>query len=146
MSTFRLSHIDNEQDRLACFEVMRELRPHLASAQAFAEQVGRQAAQGYRLLAASQDGEVMALAGYRVQESLVYGRFLYVDDLVTSANARGNGLGSKLIDALREEAKRQGCKHLVLDTALGNSLGQRFYFRQGLLSKGLHFSQALEAA
>src|SRR5688500_7991710 len=106
MSALRLSHIDNEQDRRACFEVMRELRPHIASAQAFAEQVRRQAEQGYRLLAAWQDGHVIALAGYRVQESLVYGRFLYVDDLVTSANARGNGLGGKLIDALREEAKR----------------------------------------
>jgi hypothetical protein len=35
--------------------------------------------------------------------------------------------------------------HLVLDTVLGSSLAQRFYFRQGLLSEGLHFNQALHA-
>lgn len=145
MSNFRLGHIDNEQDYLVCFGVMRELRPHIPSAQAFAEQVRRQTGQGYRLLAAWRDEQLMALAGYRVQESLLYGRFLYIDDLVTAASARRDGLGGKLIAALREEAKRQGCAHLVLDTALGNSLGQRFYFRQGLLSKGLHFSQALRA-
>lgn len=143
MSTLRLGHIDNVQDCLSCFHIMRELRPHLSGAQAFAEQVQRQARQGYHLLAAWQDEQIVALAGYRVLESLLYGRFLYVDDLVTAASARRLGLGGKLIEALREEAKQQTCAHLVLDTALGNSLGQRFYFRQGLLSKGLHFSQVL---
>jgi len=83
----------------------------------------------------------MALAGYRLQESLLYGRFIYVDDLV--ARTRSQGLGSKLMNALRDEARKLGCDHLVLDTGLGNSLAQRFYFRQGFLSKGLHFSQAL---
>ena len=49
----------------------------------------------------------------------------------------------QMIDAVREEARRLGCAYLVLDTGLANSLAQRFYFRQRLLSKGLHFSQAL---
>lgn len=145
MSTFGLSPIDSDQGYLACFDVMHELRPRLPDAAAFAAQARRQAGQGYRLLAASQGNQdqVMGLAGYRIQENLLYGRFLYVDDLVTAAGARRHGLGGMLIEALREEAKRQGCAHLVLDTALGNALAQRFYFRQGLLSKGLHFSQSL---
>ncbi|WP_153099704.1 GNAT family N-acetyltransferase [Paraburkholderia hayleyella] len=144
MNTFRLSLIDNDQDYLACFDVMRALRPHLPHAAAFAAQVRRQAEQGYRLLAAWQGHQVMGLAGYRIQENLLYGRFLYVDDLVSIPGTRRQGLGGMLIAALREEAQRQGCAHLVLDTALGNDLAQRFYFRHGLLSKGLHFSQALQ--
>ncbi|WP_225181967.1 GNAT family N-acetyltransferase [Pectobacterium aroidearum] len=143
MSTFRLSLIDSDRDYLACFDVMRELRPHLPDVAAFTAQVRRQAGQGYRLLAAWQGDLVMGLAGYRIQENLLYGRFLYVDDLVVAAAARERGLGGLLIEAMREEAQRQGCVHLVLDTALSNALAQRFYFRQGLLAKGLHFSQAL---
>lgn len=143
MSIFRLSRIDSEQGYQACFEVMRELRPHLTDAAAFAAQLRRQAGQGYRLLAAWQDQQVQCLAGYRIQENLLYGRFLYVDDLVATVDARQHGLGGKLIDALREEARRQGCAHFVLDTGLGNALAQRFYFRQGLLAKGMHFSQQL---
>jgi len=143
MSTFRLSLVQNEQDYLACFEVMRELRPHLTDAATFAAQVRRQSPQGYRLLAAWQDEQVKGLAGYRVQENLLYGRFLYIDDLVAASDSRGLGVGGRLIDALREEARRQGCAHFVLDTALGNALGQRFYFRQGLLARGMHFSQSL---
>lgn len=143
MSTIRLSSICSDLDYQACFDVMRELRPHLCDVAAFTEQVRRQAAQGYRLLAAWQDDQVKALAGYRIQESLLYGRFLYVDDLVTSADARRHRLGEKLIDALREAARGQGCANFVLDTGLGNALGQRFYFRQGLLAAGIHFRQPL---
>jgi len=146
MSPFRLSHIDSDQDYQASFDVMRELRPHLSDAAAFTAQARRQAEQGYRLLAAWQDDQVKALAGYRLQENLLYGRFLYVDDLVTTSDARGHGLAARLIDALRDEARRQGCTNFVLDTGLGNSLGQRFYFRQGLLATGMHFRQSLQVS
>jgi ribosomal protein S18 acetylase RimI-like enzyme len=143
MNNFRLSAIESDEDYRASFAVMQELRPHLTDAAAFAEQVRRQAGQGYRLLAAWQDGEVRALAGYRLQENLLYGRFLYVDDLVTSTGARRQRLGEHLIDALRNEAREQGCSHLVLDTALANALAQRFYYRQGLLGAGMRFRQPL---
>ncbi|RQR24059.1 GNAT family N-acetyltransferase [Burkholderia sp. Bp9143] len=145
MNSFQLHHLDCDQDYTAAFSVMRELRPHLTDAIAFTEQVRRQAEQGYRILAALQGDEVVALAGYRVQENLLYGRFLYVDDLVTTAGVRQHGLGAMLIDALREEARKQRCANLVLDTGLGNSLAQRFYFRQGLLAFGMHFRQPLQA-
>src|SRR5690606_38861758 len=130
MSVFKLSLIDSDQDYQACFDVMRELRPHLTDAATFAAQSRRQAEQGYRLLAVWQGEQAKGLAGYRIQENLLYGRFLYVDDLVAASDMRRHGLGGKLIDALRDEAQRQGCAHFVLDTALGNALGQRFYFRQ----------------
>ena len=143
MTHFRLSLIDSDQDYQASYAVMRALRPHLPDAAAFIAQVRRQAAQGYRLLAAWQGDQVQGLAGYRVQENLLYGRFLYVDDLVIVAHVRRHGLGAQLIGALREEARSQGCANFVLDTALGNALGQRFYFRQGLLAVGMHFRQPL---
>ena len=143
MDNFLISIVDTDEDYRASFGVMRELRPHLGDVEAFTAQARRQTAQGYRLLAAWQAGRVAALAGYRIQENLLYGRFLYVDDLVVCAGARGLGLGAALIDALRKEARERQCGHLVLDTALANALGQRFYYRQGLLATGMHFREAL---
>jgi len=146
MSNWQCRLADSDRDLRACFTLMRELRPHLSDASAFVAQVRRQAEQDYHLLAAWQDTQPIGLAGYRLLENLLYGRFLYIDDLVVGAATRSQGLGAKLIDWLREEAERQHCAHLVLDTALGNALGQRFYFQQGLLSKGLHFCQPLPAS
>ena len=144
MSNFRLSPVDTDQDYDACFEVMRELRPHLTDVAAFAAQARRQARQGYCLLAAWQNNKVMGLAGYRTQENLMYGKFMYVDDLVTTREARSQGIGAKLIDATRKKAQELGCAWFVLDTAAENALGQRFYYRQGLLGLGIHFNQQLQ--
>ena len=143
MLDLQLRHLDSDADYQACFHVMQELRPHLADVATFTEQVQRQAKQGYRLLAAVHNGAVQGLAGYRLQENLLYGPFLYVDDLITTADSRRHGVGEKLIDALRDEARQRGCAYFVLDTGLANALGQRFYFRQGMLTKGLHFCQQL---
>ena len=137
----QIVHVDDPQGFMQCFALMRELRPHLTDATAFTQQVIRQQAQGYLLLAAKQDTKVVALAGYRLQENLIYGRFIYVDDLVTSPDLRGQRLGEQLMDAIKAEVARQDCAYLVLDTGLGNALAQRFYFRQGFLSKGMHFVQ-----
>ena len=143
MSEISLRHAETEAETAACFPVMAELRPKLADAQEFAERVARQRTAGYRLLAAWRGGVPVALAGYRVEENLVHGRFIYVDDLVTAAGERGRGLGARLLDAVIAEGRRLGCARLVLDTALDNVLGHRFYYRQGLLARALRFSRDL---
>lgn len=123
----------------ACFPVMQELRPHLRDAAELIERWQRQIKDGYHLVALWQESCVVALAGYRVQENLVHGRFFYVDDLVTSATARSQGHGELLMDFLKAEAVRLGCARLALDTPLDNYLGHRFYFRNGLLARALRF-------
>jgi GNAT superfamily N-acetyltransferase len=140
----KLQELDNPLLRRAGFELMRELRPHLTDEAAFGEQIARQCAQGYRLLGAYLGERIVGLIGYRATENLLYGRFVYVDDLVIDTGERQRGLGAFLITAARNEATRLGCQHLVLDTGLHMALAQRFYFRQGLLARGMHFVQALK--
>jgi hypothetical protein len=70
---------------------MRELRTHLETASAFAEQVQRQQAEGYLLAYLEVQEEMRAVAGYRYQEMLFHGRIMYVDDLVTRAADRSAG-------------------------------------------------------
>lgn len=138
-----VQHIDDEDGVRRCYPVMAQLRPHLVSEEDFVARWRRQAPDGYRLLALVDGPRVVALAGYRVQENLVHGRFLYVDDLVTDASLRGGGHGGKLIDRLKQEARALGCGRLVLDTPLSNALAQRFYFRNGLLATALRFNIAI---
>jgi len=128
----------------ACLAALRALRPHLGSDAEVVAQLARQAAGGYRLLAAvAADEAVLALAGWRLMENTVYGRFLYVDDLVTATSARGGGLGARLIAALAERAEAAGCARLVLDSGVGNSAAHRFYFRERLTIGALHFGRVL---
>lgn len=132
-----------EAEIVACYGLMRQLRPHLASADEWVERWRRQAAEGYRILAIWSDHGPRALAGFRVTENLVHGRFLYVDDLVVDVGERGHGLGARLMQRLESEARSLGCRKLVLDAALDNALAHRFYYRQGMLALALRFSMPL---
>jgi ribosomal protein S18 acetylase RimI-like enzyme len=143
--TVALRHAETDADLRACFPLMQALRPHLTDAEAFAERVRRQAASGYRLLAAWDGAAPLGLAGYRPQETLIRGRFCYVDDLVVAPHARREGIGARLLDGVAAEARAAGLPHLVLDTALDNALGQRFYFRYGMLPAALRFAKPLGA-
>lgn len=143
MSGITLRHAEGDAEIAACFPVMVQLRPHLADAAEFAARVARQRTAGYRLLAAWRGDVPVALAGYRVEENLVHGRFLYVDDLVSAESERRQGLGARLLDAVAEEGRGLGCRRLVLDTAIDNALGHRFYYRQGLLARALRFSREM---
>jgi GNAT superfamily N-acetyltransferase len=142
MMTFTpdIQMVEEEAHARRCYPLMVQLRPHLTSEDEFVSRWSRQSLDGYRLLALHAGSSILALAGYRAQENLVHGRYLYVDDLVTDASLRGAGHGAALIARLKQDALALGCLKLVLDTPLSNALGHRFYFRQGLLATALRFS------
>jgi GNAT superfamily N-acetyltransferase len=128
----------------AHFDLMRQLRPHLADPDELARRWRHQSATaGYRIVAMWEEGRPCALAGFRAMDNLIHGRFLYVDDLVSDAAARRKGHGAHLLTWLKDEARATACSKLVLDTALDNVLGHRFYYRQGLLARALRFSVEL---
>lgn len=138
-----LRHADTETEVAACFPVMVLLRPHLSGVEEFVTRVRRQRAAGYRILAAWRNTVPLALAGYRFEENLIRGKFVYVDDLVTVAEARRNRIGARLLDRVSAIGRDAGCAYLVLDTALDNVLGHRFYYREGMLASALRFSRPL---
>jgi GNAT superfamily N-acetyltransferase len=142
--TITIRPAESEADVTACFAVLHALRPHLTQPAAITERVLRQFEQGYRLLAAWQRNQVVGAAGYRMQENLIRGRFCYVDDLVVAETHRRNRLGVRLLDAVAEQVRAAGCTRLTLDTGLGNLLGQRFYFRYGMLPASLRFGLELD--
>ncbi|MFJ2449341.1 GNAT family N-acetyltransferase [Pseudomonas sp. NPDC087626] len=142
---YTFQHLDDPQALAASFALMGVLRPHLNDQDRYVAQLVRQAEQGYRLLAAQEGERLVGLAGYRELENLLYGRFIYVDDLVVSPQLQRSGVGAQLLNAVRERAVQRDCDHLVLDTGLHMPLAQRFYFRQGLLARGMHFTQSLRA-
>ncbi len=139
-----LRRVESAAEARTLHPLMAQLRPHLADADAFVARWARQAQQGYRLVALYDAGDAVALAGYRLQENLVHGRFLYVDDLVTDSTRRSRGYGEQLLHYLHEQARAAGCGKLVLDTPMANSLGHRFYFRCGLLATSLRFVKAVD--
>ncbi|MCV4289689.1 GNAT family N-acetyltransferase [Pseudomonas capsici] len=142
---YTFEHLKSEKDFQASLGLMQVLRPHIVAPTTYVAQLVRQTEQGYRLLAAYDGEDIVGLVGYRELENLLYGRFTYVDDLVVSPDLQCTGLGGRLLTTICDQAVSRGCDHLVLDTGLHMALAQRFYFRQGLLARGMHFTKSLRA-
>jgi GNAT superfamily N-acetyltransferase len=120
-----------DADVLACFAVMKALRPHLEEA-SFVSRVRRQEAQGYRLVSGRNEGRVVAAAGYRLAEFLAWGKVLYIDDLITDPGQRGHGFGGVMMDWLIARAREEGCAEVHLDTGYQRHAAHRLYLKKGL--------------
>jgi GNAT superfamily N-acetyltransferase len=122
----------------ATFKVMQELRPHL-NASTYVGRVQEMMSHGYRLLAVEAEQEIAAVAGFRLLNSLAFGKFLYVDDLVTSEGRRSRGAGKLLLDSLKSEARAQECAELHLDSGVQRHAAHRFYLRERMDITCYHF-------
>lgn len=129
---------ESADEILACFPVMTQLRPHLVRDE-FVERIRRQQAQGYHLAFLRDETSVSAAAGFRIGENLAWGRFLYVDDLVTSDGQRSRGNGQELFDWLVQFAREQDCGQLHLDSGVQRFDAHRFYLRNCMKISSHHF-------
>jgi len=144
MAAMHVKELSAEETHLAT-EALRELRPHLGDG--IAEQANRQRERGYRIAAAFTDGDdqALAVAGFRISESLSWGRHVYVDDLVTRAEARGQGGAAAVMTFVEEIGRREGCGQLHLDSGVEPKRfdAHRFYLRRGMGIYAHHFARGL---
>jgi GNAT superfamily N-acetyltransferase len=135
-----------EGESEAAAAALLELRPRWGTVAALAARIDAQRPEGYRVVASLEGDEAAAVAGFRIGENTAWGRFLYVDDLVTRAQFRGRGHAEAVMAWVEAEARRAGCEALQLDSGLGPERedAHRFYFRHGMRITSFHFGKALD--
>lgn len=139
--------VEHTRDPAPLAAVLRELRPQYAT-DAEISQTLRQIirTQGLRVFGAHLGGDAVACGAVTVRrvESLSWGEFLYVDDLVTSELVRGRGVASRLMDRVDELATEAGLRGKVqLDSGVGvhRAAAHAFYGSRGMWIAGFHFIQ-----
>ena len=114
---------------ISCFTVMSELRPHL-SLDAFTALVERmQKNHGYGLAYLDDDG-IKAVAGIRIAEWLYTGKYLEIEDLITTETERSKGYGAVLFDWIADYARQQECIQLRLVSGVQRVDAHRFYLNK----------------
>lgn len=134
----------DDQQICACYKIMHQLRPHIASERAFVAQVQRQMQEGYHLAYVQDEGQIKALAGFRFLEFLAWGKVIYIDDLVSDAVTRKNGYGSKILKWVINEAKKAKCDQVHLDSGPQRHDAHRFYLNHGFKIIAHHFALDLK--
>ncbi|MFF3022418.1 GNAT family N-acetyltransferase [Gottfriedia sp. NPDC057948] len=129
----------SSSDILKTFQTVSQLRPQLREEE-FVNTINRLInTNNYHLVAVIENDEVTAVAGYRVTESLAWGKYFYVDDLIASENHRKMGYAQLLWNWLIHEAKQNNCEQFHLDSGVQRYDAHRFYLKNKLNITCHHF-------
>lgn len=122
---------------------MKELRPHLRFEEYLAIYNESHLADGYQIVAIEDEEKNLAVMGYRFLSDFVRGRYLYIDDLVSTVDSRSKGLGSQLLEFAEEIANKNNCKTLRLCTGIDNQRGMKFYESNGWTKRSIAYTKKL---
>jgi GNAT superfamily N-acetyltransferase len=125
-----VNEASNDEDIRRCWPVFHELRPHLGEAE-FIRRWQTQRAEGYRIVFIESGGAVVAAAGFRVMNTMAWGKILYLDDLIALHTQHGRGWGSALLGWLQEQARALHCEAVHLDTGYQRHAAHKAYLRNG---------------
>ncbi len=120
------------EDFKNAFPIMRELRP--MDEEEFLSLLQIMMPQGYRLFGVYEDESATtpaALAGFRQSTTLLNGRSIYIQDLVTAEGHRSKGYGIALINHIENIAKGNNCDYLWLTSGLHRNDAHHFYEEKG---------------
>ena len=133
----------SDSEIMSTFSTFKQLRPHLTEV-IFLGKIRRlQVKYAFNLVAVIENDEVKAAAGYRINESLAWGKYFYVDDLITDENSRRKGYAKTLWDWLISKAKENDCEQFHLDSGVNRHDAHRFYLKSGLNITCHHFQRTL---
>ncbi len=132
-----------DDDIRLTYAVMSQLRTHVPEHE-YLDRVKKQSqASGYQVAALFDDGQVRCVAGYRISECLAWGKFMYVDDLVSDQGGRSKNYGKQILAWLVDEAKKNGCQEFHLDSGVQRHAAHRFYLRERMDITCFHFAKKI---
>ncbi len=122
-----VKELTSEDDWIAAFPIMQQLRTHLDEAAYLSLVKEAREKDSYRLFALYDNHEIVALTGFKPMITLYYGRFIWVCDLVTDQSKRSNGYGEKLPAFVHDWASAEGYERIALSSGLQRTDAHRFY-------------------
>lgn len=121
-----IRELETEREWRGAFPVMSQLRTHLDE-ESYLAYLREMTTDGYRLFAALEGEEIVALAGVGVEVNMYYGRHLWVYELVTDEDHRSEGYGEQLLSFVETWAEKRGCELVALSSGLQREDAHRFY-------------------
>lgn len=131
-----------EADLLKCWPALHLLRPHLDEHRLL-PLLHDMMQQGYELAFIESPVKDLAAAviGFRHQQKLHDGKQIYIDDLTTLEEYRGQGYAGALLDYVFSRAEEEGCWCVTLDSGPQRHAAHRLYLNKGFDITSYHFTR-----
>jgi GNAT superfamily N-acetyltransferase len=130
MVSRQINIVTTDREILDTYGVIRQLRPAIKKLDYLRLVRLQQEEVHFEIAAMRERGRISCVAGFRICRSLGWGKYLYVDDLVTDENRRSRGAGQAMFRWLVREARKRKCDELRLDSAVYRHEAHRFYLRE----------------
>lgn len=127
MANFTIKELESSEEIINAYPVMKQLRAHLSEAEFLELVLEAKEKDSYKLFALIDEGEIVAVTGFKSMITLYYGKFVWVCDLVTDSNKRSNGYGEKLLAFVHQWAKENHYQSVALSSGLQRTDAHRFY-------------------
>lgn len=86
---------------------------------------------------------MVACMGFRIFETLSWGKILYIDDLITKEKSRKKGFGRVLLEYAIEQGRFHNCSEIHLDSGFHRYDAHRLYLNMGFTLHCHHLSLVL---
>jgi len=135
---YTIKKLSAVEDMLGSLDLVRELTPDV-SAQDYQKMLHEMVPHNYLQVAVYDKGKMIAVSGYWLATKIYCGKYLEIDNFVVDKEYRSKQIGKMLVDWMEDEAKKQGCRTVLLDAYVENFKAHRFYYRQGFIARGFHY-------
>ena len=136
----KIAKTDSELEQVS--SVILQLRPAF-NEKSLRAQIEEQQRNGYQIAYVESDGQAICVAGFVMGIKLAWGKYIYIDDLVTDSSYRSTGAGKLIMDWFKTYAKEMGCEQIHLDSGVQRFPAHRFYLREGFDIASHHFSTTI---
>src|SRR5262245_8930633 len=122
---------------------------HATPDRAFGEWYLEQTLEGVRendgaMLVAAHNGALCGMvAGYAVDDPESRSRYFYIAELSVSETMRGQGVGSRLITAIEDFARKRGHTTVVIGVLVKNTRAHALYDRLGFRDHAVRMRKKL---
>ena len=134
----------SETDIDKCRRAIQALRPQLTD-DLYTEAVHKTLAHQRQIIFIENDGQAVAVAVFETGYNLFRGKYIYIDDLSTLSESRGNGYAGMLIDWIFDYARKGDFNEVHLDSGANEarSNAHRLYLNKRFQIASLHFTAKL---
>ncbi len=128
-----------------CLPVLTGSKPNLTLGELLS-QYERVKGEGYRLAVVEIAGHVGCVAGFKLRSSLLWGRFLEIEDLVLSSQPLAKEYAAGLVEWLVNLAKGENCVSVKVNIPHLHADGLALFLTRGFRSVGQHLEHAIRPA
>lgn len=130
---------ESDDEILACYEILSQLRPQIKIENFVFLIRDLMRDQSYKLVFL-KEREIKSVMGIRIGLWLHSGKYLEIEDLVTSRKNRSNGYGGQLFEWAKEYAKQNNCNQVRLVSGVSREQAHKFYQENGMSFEARYFS------